>query len=159
MPMAAATPIAGAPRMTIVRTASATSSHCVQVTYSCPSGSLLWSIITPLPSSHSMVPTSPPFAELTRPPLPFPASIPQVSCCLLSQEVPPDSTSETECWIPNTTHRRVPVSYTHLRAHETKANLVCRLLLEKKKNKQKKKTKKQKNKNNKTKKQKTKKNK
>src|SRR5660397_278902 len=24
----------------------------------------------------------------------------------------------------------VPVSYTHLRAHETKANLVCRLLLE-----------------------------
>src|SRR5660398_310738 len=27
---------------------------------------------------------------------------------------------------------RVPVSYTHLRAHETKANLVCRLLLEKK---------------------------
>src|SRR5660398_301534 len=29
-----------------------------------------------------------------------------------------------------------PVSYTHLRAHETKANLVCRLLLEKKKKKQ-----------------------
>src|SRR5660398_312909 len=28
---------------------------------------------------------------------------------------------------------RIPVSYTHLRAHETKANLVCRLLLEKKK--------------------------
>src|SRR5660397_7934 len=28
-----------------------------------------------------------------------------------------------------------PVSYTHLRAHETKANLVCRLLLEKKKTK------------------------
>ena len=27
----------------------------------------------------------------------------------------------------------MPVSYTHLRAHETKANLVCRLLLEKKK--------------------------
>ena len=26
-----------------------------------------------------------------------------------------------------------PVSYTHLRAHETLANLVCRLLLEKKK--------------------------
>ena len=25
------------------------------------------------------------------------------------------------------------VSYTHFRAHETKANLVCRLLLEKKK--------------------------
>ncbi len=27
----------------------------------------------------------------------------------------------------------VVVSYTHLRAHETKANLVCRLLLEKNK--------------------------
>src|SRR5660397_283699 len=33
------------------------------------------------------------------------------------------------------------VSYTHLRAHETKANLVCRLLLEKKKKKNKKNTK------------------
>ena len=32
----------------------------------------------------------------------------------------------------------VAVSYTHLRAHETKANLVCRLLLEKKKQKNKK---------------------
>src|SRR5660398_245973 len=30
---------------------------------------------------------------------------------------------------------RGAVSYTHLRAHETKANLVCRLLLEKKKKK------------------------
>src|SRR5660397_274525 len=30
------------------------------------------------------------------------------------------------------------VSYTHLRAHETKANLVCRLLLEKKKTQNKK---------------------
>src|SRR5674536_112960 len=28
---------------------------------------------------------------------------------------------------------RVPVSYTHLRAHETPEHLVCRLLLEKKK--------------------------
>ena len=27
----------------------------------------------------------------------------------------------------------MPVSYTHLRAHETRGNLVCRLLLEKKK--------------------------
>ena len=33
--------------------------------------------------------------------------------------------------------RIIPVSYTHLRAHETKANLVCRLLLEKKKKKRK----------------------
>ena len=31
----------------------------------------------------------------------------------------------------------IAVSYTHLRAHETKANLVCRLLLEKKKKKKK----------------------
>ena len=31
----------------------------------------------------------------------------------------------------------IAVSYTHLRAHETKANLVCRLLLEKKKKKEK----------------------
>src|SRR5674536_318881 len=29
----------------------------------------------------------------------------------------------------------IPVSYTHLRAHETPEHLVCRLLLEKKKNK------------------------
>ena len=29
----------------------------------------------------------------------------------------------------------IPVSYTHLRAHETVLDLVCRLLLEKKKNK------------------------
>ena len=32
----------------------------------------------------------------------------------------------------------IPVSYTHLRAHETEADLVCRLLLEKKKRKEKK---------------------
>src|SRR5678810_1465484 len=31
------------------------------------------------------------------------------------------------------THEAIPVSYTHLRAHETGRNLVCRLLLEKKK--------------------------
>ena len=30
---------------------------------------------------------------------------------------------------------RIPVSYTHLRAHETVLDLVCRLLLEKKNNK------------------------
>ena len=30
-------------------------------------------------------------------------------------------------------HGQVPVSYTHLRAHETVLDLVCRLLLEKKK--------------------------
>ena len=31
-------------------------------------------------------------------------------------------------------HGLEPVSYTHLRAHETRHDLVCRLLLEKKKN-------------------------
>src|SRR5660398_286177 len=31
---------------------------------------------------------------------------------------------------PAETSAPAPVSYTHLRAHETKANLVCRLLLE-----------------------------
>ena len=30
--------------------------------------------------------------------------------------------------------RRVPVSFTHLRAHETVLDIVCRLLLEKKNN-------------------------
>ena len=43
-----------------------------------------------------------------------------------------------------------PVSYTHLRAHETGRNLVCRLLLEKKKKKDKKKKKKKKEMNAKT---------
>src|SRR5660397_274424 len=51
----------------------------------------------------------------------------------------------------------IPVSYTHLRAHKTKANLVCRLLLEKKKKKKNKKKKNKKQKKNKTKKQKKKK--
>eukprot|EP00658_Telonema_sp_P-2_P086083 TRINITY_DN996_c0_g1_i6.p1 TRINITY_DN996_c0_g1~~TRINITY_DN996_c0_g1_i6.p1 ORF type:complete len:236 (+),score=25.25 TRINITY_DN996_c0_g1_i6:150-857(+) len=36
-------------------------------------------------------------------------------------------------------HHHKPVSYTHLRAHETPEHLVCRLLLEKKKKKKKKK--------------------
>ena len=35
---------------------------------------------------------------------------------------------------PETSRRgNISVSYTHLRAHETEADLVCRLLLEKKK--------------------------
>src|SRR5450756_2915088 len=38
----------------------------------------------------------------------------------------------------HSTSRRWPVSYTHLRAHETRHDLVCRLLLEKKKKKSKK---------------------
>ena len=33
-------------------------------------------------------------------------------------------------WLPATEKWEGPVSYTHLRAHETEADLVCRLLLE-----------------------------
>eukprot|EP00658_Telonema_sp_P-2_P040352 TRINITY_DN28864_c0_g1_i3.p1 TRINITY_DN28864_c0_g1~~TRINITY_DN28864_c0_g1_i3.p1 ORF type:complete len:103 (-),score=16.01 TRINITY_DN28864_c0_g1_i3:46-354(-) len=40
-----------------------------------------------------------------------------------------------------------PVSYTHLRAHETPEHLVCRLLLEKKKNNEEKNNAERKNKN------------
>src|SRR5665811_1352455 len=36
-------------------------------------------------------------------------------------------------WIRNLMKALAPVSYTHLRAHETVLDLVCRLLLEKKK--------------------------
>ena len=43
-----------------------------------------------------------------------------------------------------TLHYLIPVSYTHLRAHETGRNLVCRLLLEKKKKQKRKKHKKKK---------------
>eukprot|EP00658_Telonema_sp_P-2_P083636 TRINITY_DN9111_c0_g1_i4.p1 TRINITY_DN9111_c0_g1~~TRINITY_DN9111_c0_g1_i4.p1 ORF type:complete len:105 (-),score=38.47 TRINITY_DN9111_c0_g1_i4:32-346(-) len=35
--------------------------------------------------------------------------------------------------LAGTRHLTLPVSYTHLRAHETPEHLVCRLLLEKKK--------------------------
>src|SRR5450759_776517 len=38
-------------------------------------------------------------------------------------------------WVPgdwNSQDYKLPVSYTHLRAHETRHDLVCRLLLEKK---------------------------
>ena len=49
----------------------------------------------------------------------------------------PYNRSNTSCLSPYITHGTIneleTVSYTHLRAHETKANLVCRLLLEKKK--------------------------
>src|SRR5660397_271130 len=40
-------------------------------------------------------------------------------------------------YLPQNQEQEGAVSYTHLRAHETKANLVCRLLLEKKKKKKK----------------------
>ena len=41
--------------------------------------------------------------------------------------------SAQDAWIAATALRHDPVSYTHLRAHETVLDLVCRLLLEKKK--------------------------
>src|SRR5450756_1022722 len=40
-----------------------------------------------------------------------------------------------EWLIGEATRATIPVSYTHLRAHETRHDLVCRLLLEKKKKK------------------------
>src|SRR5664280_2491636 len=40
-----------------------------------------------------------------------------------------------ECWNQKSATFMMPVSYTHLRAHETVLDLVCRLLLEKKKKK------------------------
>ena len=39
---------------------------------------------------------------------------------------------ETPCLCSFQGHKYGPVSYTHLRAHETDSYLVCRLLLEKK---------------------------
>src|SRR5678810_772602 len=42
---------------------------------------------------------------------------------------------ELELRCSNSDPNAAPVSYTHLRAHETGRNLVCRLLLEKKKKK------------------------
>ena len=67
--------------------------------------------------------------------------IPAVACSVPALALPPDS------MVTEPKNRRlnlinmhtdevldvISVSYTHLRAHETKANLVCRLLLEKKK--------------------------
>ena len=46
-----------------------------------------------------------------------------------------DFKSSRESLVEQTTYEKTsnPVSYTHLRAHETVLDLVCRLLLEKKK--------------------------
>src|SRR5665811_418130 len=51
-----------------------------------------------------------------------------------SQEVGGSSTKSVfHAGVNSWTREPVPVSYTHLRAHETVLDLVCRLLLEKKK--------------------------
>src|SRR5688572_22335814 len=54
-PIAAATPIAGAPRMTIVLIAFATSWAVLQETYTSDAGSFRWSIMTTASSFHSIV--------------------------------------------------------------------------------------------------------
>src|SRR5581483_8674583 len=56
-PIAAATPIAGAPRITMVLIASATSRYVRQVTKRCWRGRRVWSIITTPASVHWMVST------------------------------------------------------------------------------------------------------
>src|SRR5665811_2640686 len=50
----------------------------------------------------------------------------------LREEMGPEQTLKG-ARIAGCIHMTVPVSYTHLRAHETVLDLVCRLLLEKKK--------------------------
>src|SRR5660397_281338 len=50
--------------------------------------------------------------------------------CLSARDTFPSCKISYQCQFADL--RVNPVSYTHLRAHETKANLVCRLLLEKK---------------------------
>src|SRR5678816_1498209 len=54
---------------------------------------------------------------------------------ILGTTVLPGEYEAQRCYQANTGHngatRRIPVSYTHLRAHETPEHLVCRLLLEK----------------------------
>src|SRR5215470_16754466 len=55
IPIAAATPIAGAPRITIVLIALATSCAVRHVTYTSDAGSLRWSIITTVPPVQSIV--------------------------------------------------------------------------------------------------------
>src|SRR5665647_3777298 len=49
-----------------------------------------------------------------------------------AREVCANCAVRVDCLIDALDHR-IPVSYTHLRAHETDSYLVCRLLLEKKK--------------------------
>ena len=52
---------------------------------------------------------------------------------LLLDEATSALDTESEKLIQAALDRLMPVSYTHLRAHETVLDLVCRLLLEKKK--------------------------
>src|SRR5678809_308526 len=55
------------------------------------------------------------------------------TCALRSSSMRFFADSSSPPSVPRSVSRRETVSYTHLRAHETGRNLVCRLLLEKKK--------------------------
>src|SRR5450759_2847326 len=69
----------------------------------------------------------------------------EIGCEINVSTPPSDSASEQSftrsrnflafSYDPSSNEIIEPVSYTHLRAHETRHDLVCRLLLEKKKNK------------------------
>ena len=62
------------------------------------------------------------------------ADHPLLSSAGTDNEAQGEVTERTDSRFP-LRHDSQPVSYTHLRAHETDSYLVCRLLLEKKKNK------------------------
>ena len=75
---------------------------------------------------------------VSRDPVSYIVSAYLVSCCLFVRQQqrfhhPTLKPTPTCPSAESGVHCCIPVSYTHLRAHETKANLVCRLLLEKKK--------------------------
>ena len=55
-------------------------------------------------------------------------------CCMyITEEQDASEVDELSADTSQLSLSKVPVSYTHLRAHETVLDLVCRLLLEKKK--------------------------
>src|SRR5665811_2473594 len=76
-------------------------------------------------------------SEIIQPPGPYPTArpsrpdvlVPQAEAYVTAADFEPGST--TELGLIAVPPRLIPVSYTHLRAHETVLDLVCRLLLEK----------------------------
>src|SRR5680860_1604243 len=74
---------------------------------------------------------------LRRPPIFLMSCSPETAC--ITEPDPRNSSAlKKACvtkWKMAATQAPTPVSYTHLRAHETDSYLVCRLLLEKKKQK------------------------
>ena len=73
----------------------------------------------------------------------LPAGLPDQVALLRGLQQPNQKLAELMIVAPDArelgTRQLTPATYTHLRAHETKAKHVCRLLLEKKKKKKKKK--------------------